>query len=103
MSISEDVAHGLSQWASDHHTIVELWLFGSQARGDDKPESDVDLAIRMTGDRGNALGLYIVKEQIWEAELAAIAGRSVDLELLGFSDELDGIVAREGVWLWSRE
>jgi predicted nucleotidyltransferase len=103
MHISEDVARAFALWAADHPTALDLWLFGSRARGDHRPDSDVDLALHLAGPRGDALALYIAKEPAWEAELAAIAGHPVDLELLGFSDELDGIVAREGVWLWARE
>jgi predicted nucleotidyltransferase len=33
-------------------SIVELWLFGSRARGDSRPDSDVDLALALIPPNG---------------------------------------------------
>lgn len=35
------------------YPIEEVRLFGSRARGDARPESDVDLAVVLRGERGN--------------------------------------------------
>jgi predicted nucleotidyltransferase len=35
------------EWAKKHRLIEKVYLFGSRARGDHKPDSDIDLAIQM--------------------------------------------------------
>jgi predicted nucleotidyltransferase len=34
-------------WAAKHYSIEKVYLFGSRARGDHGPNSDIDLAIQM--------------------------------------------------------
>lgn len=63
----------------------------------------MDLAIRMPGEKGAALGLYLAQGDAWQAELETIVGLNVSLQLVGFTDEFDEIVNREDVWLWARE
>jgi predicted nucleotidyltransferase len=102
VSLPDDIAVRLASWAEGKPAIAEIWLFGSRARGDHRPESDVDLAIWLPGDKGQALGLYLAKADGWLAELRVATGMKTDLEILGFCDELDEIVHREGVRLWER-
>jgi hypothetical protein len=57
------------------HGVLSLALFGSAARGELKPESDVDLLIEFkTGAR---VGLFELQDI--QSEFAAIFGRPVDL------------------------
>jgi predicted nucleotidyltransferase len=39
------MAIGPRSWASANGNVRELWLFGSRAKGNSRPESDVDLAL----------------------------------------------------------
>lgn len=55
--------------------IRRLSLFGSVARGDDEPESDVDLAAELDPEAG--IGLFQLVRL--ERRLGAILGRPVDL------------------------
>jgi len=57
------------------YSVKELSLFGSAARGEMPPESDIDLIVEF--EAGARVGL-IQFESLVE-ELAALAGRSVDL------------------------
>ena len=66
-------------WVEDHGVIRELWLFGSRARGDYRPDSDVDLAVELKGGDA-AFGLYIAIGDQWQRELAALVGLPVSLE-----------------------
>jgi hypothetical protein len=59
-----------------HHHIRRLSLFGSQARGDARPDSDVDLLVEF--DEGMAPGLIGLAAM--ESELSGmLGGRKVDL------------------------
>ncbi|MCJ2079877.1 nucleotidyltransferase family protein [Methylobacterium sp. J-090] len=102
MTFPSDIATRLSSWAERKPAISELWLFGSRARGDHRPDSDVDLAIWLPGHKGQALALYVAKGDEWQSEIEAVAGMPASLQVLGYSDELDKIVHREGVRLWER-
>ena len=68
--------------------VLELWLFGSVARGDDGPDSDVDIAIR-------------VGKPLLESKFAAQAilrsrfERPVDVALLPLADRLRFMGAEE--------
>jgi len=57
------------------HEVRELFLFGSAARGDMRPDSDVDLLVEfLPGARPGLLGLSAMRR-----ELTAVLGRRVDL------------------------
>jgi predicted nucleotidyltransferase len=55
------------------HGVAVLKIFGSAARGDDSPDSDIDLLIEFRGRKGflELVGL--------EIELTEMFGRKVDL------------------------
>lgn len=55
--------------------IEKAWLFGSFARGEESPESDVDILVRYTP--GTVLGLWGIYELI--ENLERLLGRRVDL------------------------
>ena len=59
--------------AAAAHDVTNLRVFGSVARGEDRPDSDVDLLVDLPPDMG-LLGLGRV-----QAELEAILGTKVDL------------------------
>jgi predicted nucleotidyltransferase len=55
--------------------IVRLWLFGSTARGDRQPESDIDLLAAFDETRG----LSLLDIAGLELRLAGLLGQPVDL------------------------
>jgi predicted nucleotidyltransferase len=58
-----------------HDQIAELSAFGSVARGEDRPDSDVDLLYVSASDSKNSLW------DLWDLrdELAQLLGRKIDL------------------------
>ena len=55
--------------------VLKVWLFGSYARGEETPDSDVDLLVEF--DHSSPIGLFAYA-QMWR-ELQERLGRDVDL------------------------
>lgn len=55
--------------------VVKAWLFGSFARGEERPDSDVDLLVEF--DHSSPIGLFAYA-RIWR-EIEERLGRKVDL------------------------
>jgi len=87
----------LTGWLAAQPGIMAAWLFGSRARGDARPASDVDIAVLST-DGGTPGGLRQRLE--WKLGAARALGRppeSVDLILMEeASPLLVHAVLREG-------
>lgn len=75
------VAAVVGRWAARHPSIAAAWIFGSRARGDARPDSDVDVALAMMSPGFEGLGDLIFDGSEWQAELArdlrAATGRAV--------------------------
>jgi predicted nucleotidyltransferase len=80
-----------------HDVIREIYLFGSRARGDHRPDSDVDVGIVLTPG-GSARGLFVAKADDWQRELATLVGMRVRIS------EIDPIAEcpKPIVALWQR-
>jgi predicted nucleotidyltransferase len=62
--------------------VSEVRLFGSQATGEAKEGSDIDIAITIGGDDpGTVRGTYFALGKRWEDELAIILGSKVHVSL----------------------
>jgi predicted nucleotidyltransferase len=73
--------------------IVRLVLFGSKARGDAGPESDLDVLVVVHGNGGDALGFYPLglTDPVWRE----IVGLSFDL-LMKYQVDISPTVMSEG-------
>jgi predicted nucleotidyltransferase len=79
-------------------TLTVALLFGSVARGEAGPESDLDLAVATTKPLGVEARLTLVER------LAEASGRPVDLVELGSVGEpLLGEILAAGVRLWGSD
>ena len=75
MSLQLDTVHDQIAELCRRYGIAELSVFGSVARGDDRPDSDVDLLYVSASDSTNSLW------ELWELrdELTLLLGRKIDL------------------------
>ncbi len=79
------------------HDVTFLGMFGSFARGEDRPDSDVDLLVRFSRPKG-LLELVAIEE-----ELAALFGKKVDLLTeAALSPYLRDAILRETVVLYEQ-
>lgn len=59
----------------DEFRVVELQVFGSVVRGEDRPDSDIDILVRFADD--TEVGLFAMARL--QRRLSEILGRPVDL------------------------
>ena len=64
--------------------ISEVWLFGSVARGDDGPDSDIDIAIKVREGQKYASVVKFSAARLLQQRLE----RPVDMALLPFGERL---------------
>ena len=71
MDLSEHQLWVIRAWAMQTRYVKEVRLFGSYAKGEAAPDSDIDLAVTIGGgDEGAVLGNYVAKADHWERELS---------------------------------
>ena len=58
---------------ANEHKAEKLWVFGSCARKEERPDSDVDLLVKFGG------GVGLVEYVRFERELSNLLGRKVEL------------------------
>ena len=66
----------LAAWAATKPTIAALHIFGSRARGDFRPDSDLDLAFEFV-DVDEELSELIENAARWKRELAILTDLTV--------------------------
>lgn len=101
METSEDLLLAVRIRLEAEPDVVAAWLFGSRARGEARPDSDVDVAVLLRQDspatlEGLRLGL--------ESDLEQVCQRSVDLVIVNRAPpDLVHRVLRDGVLLVERD
>ena len=73
----------LRQWAEENPCIGEVYVYGSYARGKARPNSDLDVAVRVIRKRpgdSSVYTTYIAEAGEWEADLTQRLGIQVDLD-----------------------
>ena len=83
-------------------TLVAAWIFGSVARGEDGPRSDLDVAVFVDSpDRPRTLADLPLD---LEADLAELAGREAQVVVVDWApSDLVHRVLRDGVLLLDRD
>jgi predicted nucleotidyltransferase len=106
MDISIDhIRDVVTNWADSYHEITRVFLFGSRARGDSTPDSDIDLAIVVVGNSDEtAFTRYFFNQNDWKRELGSALGRSISMVRVidHGKPEVQESIAREGVLLYER-
>ena len=94
MTLPEQYRIGLEDWARKKRSIKAVYVFGSFAKAEAGPASDLDIAIRLRGE--SQLADFIESKKIWVNELERVIDRHVHLELY---DQVDA----PNVWSYVQE
>lgn len=60
----------IRSWAAEKPFMIRVWIFGSRARGDHRPDSDLDIAIEheaLPGDNNAIVTGF--DQKLWQDEL----------------------------------
>ena len=87
MPISTKDRKAVIEWAQKYPVILEVWLFGSFAKGTQGPKSDIDLAVKFAGATVAERDVFFICEDCNEPSLS----RKVHLHTL------DSDFAKSGV------
>lgn len=101
--IDLDETYALAMWASPRTAIKAVWLFGSRAREDHRPDSDYDIALELEAKRGAddwAFTNYFFEHDAWKAEIRELLHSEVSL--VGFREDLDCKFDPREELIWSR-
>ena len=88
--------------------LREVWLFGSHARGDARPDSDVDLCLVAEGAERQLAAAQSFRKAMWEIEgkpsftLVPIAPQRLE-EKKAIDDHFFGTVLSEGVLIAAQD
>jgi len=64
----------LAQWAAQHPKILALYVFGSRAKGDARPDSTLDLAVELDDSREAELAVLLDNRGHWQTVLGDLTG-----------------------------
>lgn len=76
----------LAEWARATPLVKRAWVFGSRARSEHRPDSDLDIALELDpaefigSDDSGGWVIWTEEADAWEKQLGAIFGPSIDLD-----------------------
>ncbi|MCK9419819.1 MAG: nucleotidyltransferase domain-containing protein [Nitrospirae bacterium] len=69
-------------WAKSQPIVKRVWLFGSRIRGNERPDSDLDIAVEhdcLPGD-SDAFTTAIFEKNNWHLQLQPLVSLIIDLQ-----------------------
>ena len=108
MNLSDEDRQKIVAWAAIHPEILKVYLYGSRARGDNRTDSDIDVAIVMNQGPGdaNALATWMFRHERYKKSPDLHLSQDVHLEWYEKGAGLEWVapgVERDGVLLYTDE
>lgn len=78
----QDLITSLKTWAGRHTEITRVIVYGSRARGDHHPDSDLDVAVEIEESKWeeSPFTIWITSAAEWQRELAPLLAWTLDLQ-----------------------
>jgi len=76
----------LTKWGKQKPLVKIIYIFGSRARGDHRPDSDLDIALELdnnevpSGDESGGIATWMFEAEEWRKELAELIPLEIQLE-----------------------
>jgi predicted nucleotidyltransferase len=80
------IATVLARWAAQHPEVHRIYIFGSRARGDHRPDSDLDIAVELVENLDESGGLAAWMTELkpaWLPEVQALLPFKIDFQRYG--------------------
>ncbi|MEW5421056.1 nucleotidyltransferase domain-containing protein [Amorphus sp. 3PC139-8] len=108
MNITETDLIDIRSWAARKPEIRSVHLYGSRARGDNREDSDIDLAIRLfqRPNDSNMLTTWIWCKHLWAEKPDLTLSHPIHMELYEEGENLQYVgpgVERDGILLFHRQ
>lgn len=78
----QDLTASLATWAGQHPEIMRVVVYGSRARGDHRPDSDLDVAVEIEESKWqeSPFTVWMTSAAGWQRELAPRLPWTLDLQ-----------------------
>ena len=102
--ISDTWIAAIQQWASNESLVQEAYIYGSRAKGVARPDSDLDIAIRLSGDtEEQRTENWIFEGEQLTSGLDSLLPITVHLEAIGEGDlVVQPAVLEHGILIFQR-
>jgi predicted nucleotidyltransferase len=92
----QDLISALKAWAVHHPEIARVIVYGSRARGDHRPESDLDVAVELEESQWqeSPFTIWMTSGTRWQRELAPLLPWALDLQWHDRGDETPTVSAK---------
>jgi len=89
----DEIKNDIIDWAIKNPLILKVYIFGSRVRGDNRQDSDLDIALeisKLPGDN-NIVATFTGEQSIWVMELQKKIPFKIDLECLNLDDDITDV------------
>ena len=93
MNVEAEVIAKVTGWLSSVPSVTRAWGFGSRAKGNFKPDSDLDIAVSLRPGDGKILAEWIFNGDVWASQINELVGGNPRIDLqLADEELLNGVV-----------
>lgn len=96
------IATRLGDWAAKRVAIQCVWLFGSRTGDAYRPDSDLDIALTLFGERPEAVRTFERYKREWMSSMRRFVPYRVDLQLADLESEASRAALRAGLLVYAR-
>ena len=103
----QTIAESLRVWASNELDLLHVWIYGSHAKGQASPESDLDVAVEVIPREGEtSYDVFVCSAEAWRTQLTPrLAPHKLDLKLYdksGLKEKVRRAVDEHGILVYER-